>query len=78
MEEKEEELIPVEIPKDLFEKINERIDGIEFKSVSEYVTFVLEEVVSEDGDEEEDEAEEIYSEEDEEKIKERLKGLGYL
>jgi Arc/MetJ-type ribon-helix-helix transcriptional regulator len=78
MEEMEEVLIPVEIPKDLFEKINERIDGIEFKSVSEYVTFVLEEVVSEDGDEEEDEAEEIYTKEDEEKIKERLKGLGYL
>ncbi len=78
MEEMEEELIPVEIPKDLFEKINERIDGIEFKSVSEYVTFVLEEVVSENGDEEEDGAEEIYTKEDEEKIKERLKGLGYL
>ncbi len=72
----EEELVSIKIPKDLFDKIEGRIDGVEFKSVSEYVIFVLEEVVSDD--EEEGEEEDVYSEEDEEKIRERLKGLGYL
>jgi hypothetical protein len=39
------------------------------------VTFVLEEVLKEDNEEEPDE---VISEEDEQKVKERLKALGYL
>lgn len=69
----EEDFVSLQIPKDIYEKLSQRIDGTEFKSVQEYVTFVLKEVVSE-----EEEEEEIYNEADEEEIKERLKGLGYL
>ncbi|RLG55694.1 MAG: CopG family transcriptional regulator [Candidatus Hydrothermarchaeota archaeon] len=65
----------VEIKDEIYEKIKERIKGTEFSSVEEYVNFVLEEVLK---DEDEEEFEFELSEEDEEKIKERLKSLGYL
>ena len=67
--------IVVYIPKDLYDEIKKRVDlsGGEFKSVEEYVEFVLREIVKE---EEEEEFE--YTPEEEEKIKERLRGLGYL
>ena len=64
----------IKIPIDLIKKIEERVKETEFESVDEYVTFVLEEVVKED----DEEIEEVFSEEDEEKVKERLKALGYL
>jgi len=67
--------VSIEIPKRIYEEIQKRIDGEEFKSVEEFVTFVLEEVLK---DEEEEEPQDVLSEEDEEKIKERLRGLGYL
>ncbi|HEC67286.1 MAG TPA: CopG family transcriptional regulator [Candidatus Desulfofervidus auxilii] len=62
----------LELPNDLYKKIEERIKGTEFKSVEEYVIFVLEEVLK---DEEESES---LSPEEEAQVKERLKGLGYL
>ncbi|MDF2954884.1 CopG family transcriptional regulator [Candidatus Alkanophaga liquidiphilum] len=70
--EKEEKFKTVSIPASLFKKIEERIKGTEFTSVASYVTYVLREVV------EEEEEEVPFSEEDEEKVKERLKALGYL
>ena len=65
----------VSIPAPLAEKVKKRIDGTGFTSVSDYVTFVLREVLA--GEEEED-TKEAFSKEDEEKVKERLKALGYL
>jgi len=64
----------INIPTDLIKKIEERVKETEFESVDEYATFVLEEVVKD----EEEEIGEVFSEEDEEKVKERLKALGYL
>ena len=67
--------IQIEISKDLYDKIKQRVSMFndEFKSVEEYVTFVLAEVVKE---------EEIqgstYTKEEEEEIKSRLKSLGYI
>jgi len=63
----------VKIPFELYKKIEERVKVTEFESVEEYVTFVLEEVVKEEGAQEYG-----LSEEEEEKVKERLRGLGYL
>jgi Arc/MetJ-type ribon-helix-helix transcriptional regulator len=60
------------IPTSLFKKIEERIRGTGFSSVSNYVTYVLEEVLSEG------EEEETFTKEDEEKIKARLRALGYI
>jgi Arc/MetJ-type ribon-helix-helix transcriptional regulator len=64
----------VSIPTPLFEKVKERIEGTGFTSVSSYVVYVLREVLSEDVAEEA----EAFSREDEERVKERLRSLGYL
>ncbi|KYC53477.1 MAG: hypothetical protein AMQ22_00267 [Candidatus Methanofastidiosum methylothiophilum] len=66
-----EDLGTVKIPKRLIEEIKEYIKDSEFKSVDDYVSFVIEEVLKDD-----DEAE--FSEEDEKLVKDRLKDLGYL
>ncbi|MDO8724567.1 MAG: hypothetical protein Q7J35_00690 [Candidatus Methanoperedens sp.] len=65
----------IKIQKDLIKKIRDHLKDTEFKSVEEYVTFVLEEVMKDDDNEE---PEEVFSEEDESKVKERLRALGYL
>ncbi|RLI42092.1 CopG family transcriptional regulator [Candidatus Bathyarchaeota archaeon] len=75
VKEKEEEkgFISVSIPTELFEKIKERIEGTGFASVSDYITYVLRATLIEDEDEKE-----VLTKGDEEKIKERLRALGYL
>ncbi|MFO8051012.1 MAG: CopG family transcriptional regulator [Thermoplasmatota archaeon] len=65
----------VSIPVPLYRKIKGRIEGTGFTSVSDYVTYVLREVLA---NLEEEEKEEVFSEEEEEKVKERLRALGYL
>jgi len=68
-----EERIDVSIPASLYKKIEERIKGTETDSVSSYVTKVIEEnLTKEEG------TPESLNKEDEEKVKERLKALGYL
>ena len=69
-----EEFVDVKIPVEIYKKIEERIKETEFKSVSEYVTYVLREVLASL----EEEEEQVFSEEEEEKVKERLRALGYL
>lgn len=69
------EKVPVHIPKNLYEEIKRRVKASEgeFKSVEDYVEFVLTEVIKE-----EEEAKQIYTPTEEEEIKRRLKSLGYL
>ena len=74
-DEKERKYTTVSIPVQLYEKIKKLIEGTGFTSVSDYVTFVLREVIASI---EEEEKEEVFSEEEEEKIKERLRALGYI
>ena len=68
-----EEKVAIEIPKELYERIRAKVEesGGEFKSVEDYVVFVLEEVLREEG-------EEVFTPEEEEEIKRRLRALGYL
>lgn len=68
--------VPIKIPKKLYEEIEKRVAESygEFKSVEEYVEFVLTEVVKE----EEEESESAYTPEEEEMIKDRLRKLGYI
>jgi len=61
----------ISIPTPLFEKIKERIKGTGFTSVSSYVTYVLRELLAE-----KEEEEEPFT--DEERIKARLRALGYI
>ncbi|MFW6117310.1 MAG: CopG family transcriptional regulator [Thermoproteota archaeon] len=70
---KKKKFTTVSIPAPLFKKVKERIEGTGFTSVSSYVTYVLREVVAE-----EEEAPEPFSKEDEERVKERLRALGYI
>jgi len=76
MEEKKEteKFTSVLIPASLAEKIEKRIQGTEFSSISSYITYVLKEVVS---DAESEDGEEL-SKDDDERIKARLRSLGYL
>ncbi len=69
----EEKMVTVEIPASLYAKIEGIIKDTGFKSVSSYVTYVLREVLAED-----EEEQEVFSKEDEERVKERLRSLGYL
>ena len=62
---------PVLIPRELVAKINKKIQGTEFDSVEKFVLFVLQEVMK-------DSAPQDYSQEDQKRIEERLKSLGYV
>ncbi len=64
----------ISIPTPLAEKIKKRIKGTGFTSLSSYATYVLREIVS--GKKEE--SEEAFTKEDEKKVRERLRSLGYL
>jgi hypothetical protein len=63
--------VSIRIPFDLYAKIEEKIAGTSFSSVEEYVVSKLESDFP---------AEPVYSkeEEEEERIKERLRKLGYI
>ena len=69
----EKDFTPVSIPTSLYKKIEEKIKGTEYTSVSSYVTKILRESLTKD-----EENKEVFSTEEEEKIKERLKALGYI
>jgi hypothetical protein len=64
----------IEIPESLFERLMVRIQGTNSQSVSDYVASVLREKLA--GEEKADSS--SYTKEEEEKVKERLKALGYL
>ena len=64
---------PVLVPKETYDKIEERVKATDFDSVDEYVTFVLEEVLKD-----EEEGAPAMSPEEEKEVKKRLKALGYL
>lgn len=66
----------VSIPITLYNRIKAMIEGTGFTSVSQFVTYVLREVIA-DMEREKLESEAI-SEEEKERIIERLKALGYL
>ena len=70
----EEKRKTIEIPQSLYEKISSEIEGTQFKTVSEYVAYAARERLAGN----ENEAASTYSREDEEKIKNRLRALGYL
>ncbi|MFP4082677.1 MAG: CopG family transcriptional regulator [Candidatus Aminicenantes bacterium] len=69
----EKEFKTVSIPTSLYKKIEEKIKDSEISSVSSYVTKVLRESLSREED-----TQQPLSKEDEEKVKQRLKDLGYI
>ncbi|MFQ6052602.1 MAG: CopG family transcriptional regulator [Candidatus Bathyarchaeia archaeon] len=61
--------VSIRMPRSLYRKIEEKIAGTSFSSVEEYVVKKLEAEFP---------AEPVYSEEEEELIRERLRRLGYI
>jgi Arc/MetJ-type ribon-helix-helix transcriptional regulator len=64
----------VSIPVQLFDKIEEQIKGTGFPSVSSYVAYVLREVLA--GTREKGEF--PFTKDDQERVRRRLRALGYL
>ena len=65
----------ISIPTHLYVKIKARIEGTGFTSASDYVTYVLREIIA---SLEEEDKEKPFSKDEELKVKERLRALGYL
>ena len=74
MSSKSEDSVSVDIPKKLHDKISNKIKNTSFSSVSQYITHLVEKELAEEGESDE----EVFSKEDEEKIKDRLRKLGYI
>jgi len=63
------EIVSVNIPRNIYMNLKEKISDTIYSSVEEYIIAKLEEDVSKDS---------AYTKEEEELIKERLRRLGYL
>ena len=64
----------IKISDELYEKIEKNLSEYGFETVDEYVEFVLKEILEDKNSDEE----QVFSEEEEEIIKKRLRDLGYL
>ncbi len=60
--------VSIKIPKDLYLKLEEKIRDTVFEDVDSYIHFILNEILEES----------VYTKEEEEEIKERLRNLGYI
>ncbi|MBD3204409.1 CopG family transcriptional regulator [Candidatus Woesearchaeota archaeon] len=65
----------IKIPEEMYFKLEKRAKDSDFEDVDSYVEFILLQVIERIENEQDDEE---LSEEDEERIKQRLKSLGYL
>ncbi len=75
VERREGKYTTVSIPVTLYNRIKKLIEGTGFTSVSQYVTYVLREIVA---THEQARYEEPFTEEDKERILEKLRRLGYI
>lgn len=66
--------VTIKIPRPLYDKISKIIDGSGYNSVTDFVVYVLRDIVSSHERIEED----TYSGAEMEQVKERLRNLGYL
>jgi Arc/MetJ-type ribon-helix-helix transcriptional regulator len=69
----EKEFTTISIPTSLYKKIEETIRGGETASVSAYIVNLLREALSK-----QEAKPEVFNAEEEEKVKDRLKALGYI
>lgn len=66
----------IEIPEKIYRKFEERASDKGLDSAEEYVNYVLEQIYEKVQDEKS--GQDTYTDEQEEKVKNRLEGLGYL
>lgn len=69
----DKEFVTISIPTSLYKKIEEAIKGTEFASASSYIVKALRESLSK-----EQSSSDVFTKEEEEKVKEKLKALGYI
>jgi Arc/MetJ-type ribon-helix-helix transcriptional regulator len=67
------ELTSISIPKQLADKLKEKIKGTPFHTVSSYITFIMRLIILESENDKE-----AITKKDEENVKLKLKKLGYL
>ena len=70
----EKDRVTLKIPRPLYEKLKDVIEGSGFRSVNEFVVYVLRDLISL----QKDESEKDLSKGEIEAIKQRLKNLGYF
>src|SRR5208283_4232841 len=70
----DDEVTQISIPTSLYETLGRKIEGTSFHSVSDYVTHLLKDVVREV----EKPQKETLSDDDERKVQDRLRALGYM
>lgn len=69
----------VSIPSPLADNIRKRMEGTGFNSISSYVTYILRQVLSSlEQDDKSSKGSEVFTEKEENTVKERLRALGYL
>ena len=68
------EFVSISIPEELFDRIKGAMRGTKFKSVDDFIVYLLREAISKLEAKQQD----FFTKEEEKKAKERLKGLGYL
>lgn len=66
--------VTIKIPRPLYQKIVQLIDGSGFNSPTDFIVYILRDVISESGNENRDE----FSPDELNAIKKRLRNLGYL
>ena len=69
----EEVHVEVKLPRKLYEEALKKAEEAGFSGFNEFLVFILEQLASE-----EETSGEVLSKEDEEKVKERLRALGYI
>jgi len=70
----------IDIPDDIYDALKERVEDSDFGSVEEYVRYILRQFFEglKSKRVERSQEENFYTTEDEVRVKERLKALGYL
>ena len=69
----EEVHIEIKLPRKLYEEVLKNAKEAGFNDFNEFLIFILEQLASE-----EETGGEVFSKEEEEKVKERLRALGYI
>lgn len=67
----------VDIPSSLYMRIEDRLPGTEFKTVSDYVTYLIREVLN-NIENDENKSKKDFTPEEEQEIENRLRDLGYI
>ncbi len=68
--------INIPLSEELIEKLENKIKETDFDSITDYILYLLKQVLEKEGDV--DKKELAYSKEEEEAVKKRLKELGYI